>query len=126
MTSRLRQPVTLLLCGSMVACGAGWRSLPTPWPADIAPTQQVQVWSQQHALQLHGVRLSTDSITGIPFHRPLDCDSCRVALSRRQVDSLRVGNPTSGFWKSAGLVGLGLWGLAAIICVSSGGCDSSD
>jgi hypothetical protein len=28
----------------------------------------------------------------VPFHRPSSCDTCRVALPRRQVDSLRVGN----------------------------------
>jgi hypothetical protein len=39
---------------------------------------------------MYGVVVLTDSLRGIPFPRPLDCDSCRVAIPRAEVDSVRV------------------------------------
>ncbi|MEP6686820.1 MAG: hypothetical protein ABJC36_00635 [Gemmatimonadales bacterium] len=95
-------------------CGAGWRSLPPLAPSALPPDQQVQVWSQGKARQWHGVLVTADSVSGVPFLRPLPCDSCRLALPRAQVDSLRVGSPSNGFWKSAGLLAVGIGVLAVL------------
>jgi hypothetical protein len=54
------------------------------------------------------VVLTGDSIAGIPFLQPLDCDSCRVTLPVSAVDSLRTGDPEGGFWATAAL---GMFGL---------------
>jgi hypothetical protein len=43
-------------------------------------------------------------VTGIPYVHPTGCDSCRIALARTEVDSIRLGDPIAGFWKSAALV----------------------
>lgn len=70
---------------------AGWRRASMPYPASFEPRQQVQVWYNGRNVLWHGVELRGDSIRGIPYHRPLDCDSCRLALPL-PVDSLRLGS----------------------------------
>jgi hypothetical protein len=91
----------------LTGCGAGWRSLPPLAPSELPPDQQVQVWSLDRARQWHGVIVTSDSVSGIPFFRPLSCDSCRRSVPRAEVDSLRVGSPSAGFWKSLGLLAVG-------------------
>ena len=93
-----------LLGLSTLACGAGWHQPPPMVPGALKPRQQVQVWSGGQAARWHGVVVRADSISGVPFMRPLDCDSCRRALPRASVDSVRLGNPVAGFWKTFGLV----------------------
>ncbi len=73
--------------------------MPGPLPA----RQQVQVWAGGRILRLHGVIVGADTVSGIPFSRSLDCDSCRVGVGRVEVDSLRIGDPVAGFWKTAAL-----------------------
>lgn len=69
----------------------------------LSPRQQVQVWLHGTALQWHAVRLTADSISGVPFLQPVECDSCRTRIARAEVDSLRLGNPVGGFWRKVGL-----------------------
>ena len=38
----------------------------------------------------HAVIVTQDSVSGVPYNRPLDCDSCRQSLPLFQVDSLRM------------------------------------
>lgn len=73
--------------------------LPGPLPA----RQQVQVWASGEVLQLHGVIVGADSVSGVPFLKPPDCDSCRVGIRQAEVDSLRIGDPMDGFWRTAAL-----------------------
>jgi hypothetical protein len=75
----------------------------------------------------HGVVVRSDSISGVPFLEAPDCDSCRRALSLERVDSVRVGSPEAGFWKTLGLV-VGIPVLVfAIICTDdTGGPPCSD
>ncbi len=65
----------------------------------------------------HGVTVSTDSMSGIPFQRSLDCDSCRVSVGLTTIDSVRIGKPEEGFWKSAGLVYLTFLALAGAFAI---------
>lgn len=81
--------VGLLLTG----CAPAWQSIPLPADTLLRPRQHLQVWQQGHARVLHSVRVTPESIGGVPYHLPPLCDSCRVALPRAQVDSTRVGNP---------------------------------
>src|SRR5437764_722073 len=101
------------------ACGAGWHQMPQPMPTSLPVRQQVQVWQAGRMLQWHAVLVTSDSVTGIPFHKPVDCDSCRVSIPRSSVDSLRLGNPTAGFWKTFALI-VGLPLVALVVLCSSG------
>jgi hypothetical protein len=94
----------VLLELSAVGCGAGWRRPAQLAPGPWAPRQQVQVWSEGQAVRWHAVVVGADSISGAPFLQPPECDSCRLALPLARVDSVRVGKPAAGFWKTFGLV----------------------
>ena len=124
---RLRhRPLAVLLAGLCLleGCGAGWHQPDDLGASPLKPRQQVQVWHGGSVDRWHGVQVTADSIAGIPFQRPLDCDSCRVAVSRATVDSLRLGDPEAAFWKSVGL-GLGsILAIGALACI--GGCPSGD
>jgi len=107
-------PLLILLVTS--ACGAGWHHAATVAPGLLPARQQVQVWQHGTVWRWHAVRITTDSLSGIPFFQPLSCDTCRVSLPRPAVDSVRLGNPVAGFWKSVGLIGAGMVGLGVVIC----------
>jgi hypothetical protein len=108
-----------------LGCGAGWRRVPSDRGA-LDPRQQVQVWTGGEARQLHGVTLQEDSLSGIPFTRPLDCVACREEFPLSLVDSIRVGNPVGGFWKTMGLVLGGALVVAFSSCAASQGCGPSE
>lgn len=119
----LRSPRTALsvlliltIAASQVGCGAGWNAVRQPWPDSLPPRQQVQVWQHGAKLQLHALRVSTDSISGVPFHEPIECDSCRVTVPRIEVDSLRRGSPERGFLRSIGVVAMVFYLLGALLC----------
>lgn len=109
-------PAALVALG----CGAGWHQPVSPVAGALPPRQQVQVWRGGTAFQLHAVVVTADSVTGIPYTRPVTCDSCRIGLPRAEADSIRLGNPVAGFWKSFGLV-VGI-PTAILIVVCWSGC----
>src|SRR3954468_676104 len=101
--------ITILLLAGTSGCGAGWHRVEEPPPSAFRPRDQVQVWQDGKAILLHGVRLKSDTLSGVPFTQPPTCDSCRVHLGLTGVDSLRVGNKERGFFRTVGLVmGIGL------------------
>ena len=62
-----------------------------------------------------------DTVSGVPYLEPPECDSCRVALSRSAVDSIRTGNPVGGFLRTTAVVyGVGL--LLVLSLGDSQGC----
>ncbi len=122
---RRRAILCLLLSLPQAACGAGWRPIPVAAPSDLPPRQQVQVWRRGEALQLHGLRLTEDSVSGIPYLQPLTCDSCRIAIPRTEMDSLRTGNPGKGFWGTVGLGLLALLVVGLLTCWAGSRCDLS-
>ena len=71
-------PLSLVLLG----CGAGWRRIDIPEPGPLPARQQVQVWHRGETERWHALVVSADSVSGIPFRRPVSCDSCRLALPR--------------------------------------------
>jgi hypothetical protein len=102
------------------ACGAGWHG-PVALPRGPLPVrQQVQVWHHGQVLRWHAVFVAPDSVSGVPFLQPVDCDTCRVSLARDRIDSLRVGNPVAGFWKTFALVVGAPVLTLVIICATSG------
>ena len=115
----------LALALLQTGCGAGWRTTPLA-TGPLPRRQQAQVWTEGRPLRWHALVVAADSISGVPFIRPPGCDSCRVAVPRGSVDSVRLGNPTAGFWKGVGL-GMGIT-LAAVvvICRADGSCQLGD
>jgi hypothetical protein len=82
-------------------------------PGQLPARQQVQVWTSGRVLRLHGVSIGADSVTGVPFFLPPECDSCRAGVRRAEVDSLRLGDPMRGFW---GTTALGVAVTLVILC----------
>ena len=104
--TRFRRLRSALLCASLLplsACGAGWHRIEPVVPSSLPERQQVQLWQGRQRLQLHAIRVDHDSVSGVPYQKPTDCDSCKVSLPSSTVDSLRAGNPTAGFLKSVAL-----------------------
>lgn len=121
-----RRLALLALTLAQMACGAGWRRVTEPEPRTLPARQQVQVWRGGRALQLHAVEFGSDSVSGIPYLQPEDCDTCRVAVAASEVDSVRVGNPPAGFWRSFALVLGGGVALTFVGCVVFGGCELAE
>jgi hypothetical protein len=112
---------------STFGCGAGWHRPDAVAPGSWPPRQQVQVWADSQISRWHGVVVRGDSISGVPYVRALDCDSCRRAFPLDQVDSVRVGNPEAGLLKTLGLVvGLPVLSLVLICSGEGGGPPCSD
>ncbi len=92
----------------------------------MAPRQQVEVWSGGAVRRWHAVHVGPDSISGIPYLRAIACDSCRIALPRAAVDSVRLGDPVGGFWSTFGLVVVLPGLILGIACVTHGACLTPD
>jgi hypothetical protein len=104
--------------GLLAGCGAGWRRVATVNPAEWPPRRQLQVWTGTRSYQWHALVVTADSVTGIPFTRPVDCAGCRQGLALSAVDSVRAGRPVAGFWKSFGLVVGGAVAIMVACCRS--------
>lgn len=96
------------------ACGAGWHREELSPERRLPARQQVQVWLGHETRILHAVIVEPDSVSGVPFHLPPDCDSCRVVVARTAVDSMRLGNQERGALRSLGFGYVAL-GVAALI-----------
>lgn len=120
--SRSTIGVAALLLLAM-GCGADWHRIRPPEPASYPPRQQAQIWRAGEAIQVHGLRLTSDSVSAVPYLQPVACDSCRVAFARAEIDSIRLGDPSGGFWGSMGLVLLGLLATAFVLCATGSPCD---
>ena len=110
-----RTTLRLLVLLSIGGCGAAWRRPVMSPSGPLPPRQQVQVWTGGRMLRLHGVIVGADTVSGVPFLKSLDCDSCRVRIERAEVDSLRLGEPVGGFWKTAALGAAGRQALIGYI-----------
>ena len=63
-------------------------------PIEAVPQQpelrdRYELWSQGTGHQLHSLRLTPDSVSGVPWWNDPQCDSCRVAFARPAIDSVR-------------------------------------
>ena len=110
---RVASAVLALAC---MGCGAGWSRRPLNSLGPISARQQVQVWHSGRADILHKVRVDSTQLAGIPFHKPLTCDSCYVVIPRAQIDSVRVGELVDGLWRSTALALGVLFTVGIVYC----------
>ncbi|HTK55589.1 MAG TPA: hypothetical protein VL295_02110 [Gemmatimonadales bacterium] len=109
-----------LLVLFLASCGPGWHR------TDVVPGTALEARDQfliHHGTttdRWHAVKVSEDSVIGIPWLQPIECDSCRVALPRASVDSIRAGHPVGGFWKGYALVAWGPIVAFALACTITG------
>jgi hypothetical protein len=88
--SRRRSLLLLLVISSGAGCST-WQTTTDldqfPMPTDSTAT--VDVWGKEGHQKLRAVRIDADSVHGLPAEGPAPCDSCRVAIPRAAVDSIR-------------------------------------
>jgi len=107
---------------ALQACGAGWQRTDIVTPE--SPRQQVEVWQGTSSQQWHAVQVTDSTVSGISYLRGIDCDSCRHTVLRSTVDSIRLGDPSLGFWKTVGLILITPFGLLFGYCAVTGtSCD---
>lgn len=95
--------ISSLLVLNILGCAAGWHTV-GPRDPSFPPRQQAQIWVNDEMVRVHALRLTTDSVRGIPYLQPLDCDTCWVSYPRDQVDSIRLGDPVGGFGATVCLI----------------------
>jgi hypothetical protein len=100
------------LSAALSGCGAGWHREEATPATLIPPRKQVLVYHGGGVERWHAVAVTRDSIVGIHWLRPIECDSCRTALPLAQVDSIEVGDPSLGARKSMAL------GYGALVVIS--------
>jgi hypothetical protein len=119
---RLLRPVAVfLLLGMVLDCaGAPERVVMPPAPASFKPRQELEVWQGREAITLHGVRITGDSLTGVPAWKPPACDSCRVAVPVSAIDSIRTVDNERAWMLAASLPFVALGAVAVIFALSAG------
>jgi len=120
--TRDRIAALMAVCLLSQGCGAGWHRVGLVGP--YATGQQAQVWHGGRVEQWHAVVVRADSVTGVPYVNSVSCDSCRVAIPRAEVDSIRFGDPVAGFWKTVGLV-VGIPLIWLLVTCHFEGCPSA-
>lgn len=80
--------VTLLLVAGCAPSGTGWAvdQVPTPLPAE----ERYEVLTRRGSYLLHAVTLDADSLRGVQWGKPADCQECRVAVPRSTVEMVRL------------------------------------
>lgn len=111
----------------LTGCGAGWHNVdPAPGSA-LTPSTQYLIHHGTAVERWHAVRIAADSVSGISWLTPVECDSCRVALPRVEVDSIQLGHPVAGVGKGFALATVAPLLVLALLCtIAGGGCFPSD
>lgn len=91
MNTIARNSLALILCAVLAGC-AGWHRLEVPVDTTLARRQQTQIWQAGQSRVLHAVRVTADSLFGVPFTQSPSCDSCVIRIARAGIDSVRVGD----------------------------------
>jgi len=82
-------------CLALLLTGEGcWTRSRLDEPTPLNPDQEVWIWSGGKGVQWREVIISRDSVIGIPYHSPRDCEDCRRSISRAEVDSIVVVRPS--------------------------------
>lgn len=111
----------LLLPMVLTGCLAGPQLITQPLPEVLPPRQGIEVWLGDRRTTLHGVRVDSDSLSGVPIRKPPECDTCRVAFSFAAIDSLRSVNIDRASFIGATLPPALFLGLAAVLAAGMQG-----
>lgn len=80
-----------------IAACAGARAGGSEVPEPTSEWTRMMVWVGGDVYDMHGIRMTTDSLSGVAFHDPPDCAACRMRFARADVDSILVREtPESG------------------------------
>jgi len=80
----------ILACALLATSGCYWGKTPLDHPIPINRRYPVWIWSGDSAVKWHAVRLTEDSVSGIPFRLSVKCDTCRRSMPRSHVDSMTL------------------------------------
>jgi hypothetical protein len=87
----LMRTCPLLLCLALALSGCTtWQGRPGALAVPVARRDQVRLWVHGEKYQVHGLRISRDSVIAVPFFRDPDCDSCALRFARSAVDSVQA------------------------------------
>ena len=75
-------------------CGERWEPR-VDQPTPVRASDAVLIWSSGTVEKWHGVVLTADSVSGIPYETSLQCDSCRRSIPLGLVDSMKVRHKTT-------------------------------
>ncbi|HEU4699810.1 MAG TPA: hypothetical protein VFS40_11565 [Gemmatimonadales bacterium] len=75
----------------LAGCAPAWQPVAPAPPRRLAATQAVRLWRQGEEVTLRAVRLTADSVTGVPWRLDPGCAACRVGYALAELDSLRTG-----------------------------------
>ena len=59
-------------------------------PTPVNPHDPVFIWHRGGVEKWHGVVITQDSVSGIPFETTLKCTLCRRSIPRVRVDSMKL------------------------------------
>ncbi len=112
----MRRAAILCLTALLSACQAyhptSIAALESPHPVRAT----YQVWVGGHAQELHAVRVTRDSLYGVPFFKPPECDSCVVAIPRASIDSIRTYDAAESAVRTGGM-GLGIFMALPVLTI---------
>src|SRR2546425_11525524 len=92
-------------------CRQHWEP-PLEQPTPMKPSDAVLIWSSGTVEKWHGVVITSDSVSGIPFRTSLKCDSCRRSIPLGVVDSMKVRHKTGA--KDVAATSLFFAGIVAV------------
>lgn len=71
-------------------CSNYWGRRPLDQPTPVNPHDPVFIWHRRGVEKWHGVVITQDSVSGIPYETTLKCTLCRRSIPRVQVDSMKL------------------------------------
>ena len=82
------------------ACSGYWGHHPLDQPTPVRRDRLVVIWTRGGVEKWHGVVITQDSVSGIPYDIPVECEhdvhwawgiaKCRRVIPRVQVDSMNL------------------------------------
>ena len=95
-----------LLLGGLAACvsstnsPSGWGPAIAQMPQPVAERTRMRVWVGGEGHDLHGLRVTEDSVSGVPHLQRYDCEGCRVGWKLSELDSVQ-GREFDAYWGPA-------------------------
>lgn len=111
----MRRPLALLVaCLAIAGCAGSWAHAEPQSLSGLSWSERVRVWRPSGMVEWQVVRVTPDSLSGIPAWQDIDCERCRQVVARADVDSVQVVNPNAVPWPQVAL-GLGTVLLVVIV-----------